>query len=71
MAKGTTKPGYTNPKDQKVVRDTGTPGTDHNQRIYHLKCLVCGHEYGANGSDIHLRRCPRHDGGAAGLPIDN
>jgi hypothetical protein len=35
--------------------------------VYVLRCNPCGHEYGANGSDIWLRRCPKHDGGAAGL----
>jgi rubredoxin len=38
--------------------------------VYALKCEACGHEYGANGSDIHHRRCPGHDGGAAGLRVD-
>jgi hypothetical protein len=69
MAKGTTIPGYENRNRQQVIRDTGMQGTDHNQRIYHLRCLICGHEYGANGSDIFARRCPGHDAGAAGLPI--
>ena len=39
----------------------------HNQTVYVLKCRTCGAEYGANGADIWLRRCPKHDGGAAGL----
>ena len=38
------------------------------QYVYVLRCRACGHEYGANGSDIWLRRCPAHDRGAPGLP---
>ncbi|ROU08747.1 hypothetical protein [Lysobacter enzymogenes] len=63
----TTVPGYCNKNEQKVVRDTGLPGTDHMQRIYVLHCMKCSAEYGANGSDIHIRRCPHCDGGRPGL----
>jgi rRNA maturation endonuclease Nob1 len=66
----TTTPGYVNPNSQMVVRGTGLPGTDHLQRIYVLHCNRCGHEYGANGSDIHERKCPRCGGGRPGLPYD-
>lgn len=68
-AKGTTEPGYVNQRGQVVLRATGEPGNDHNQRIYVLRCGDCGHEYGANGADISQRRCPRHDGGRPGLPF--
>jgi len=64
---GTTEVGYVNRNGQKVVRSTGKAGTDHGQYIYVLRCGTCGHEYGANGSDIFLRRCPNHDRGAPGL----
>jgi hypothetical protein len=63
----TTQVGYVNRNDQEVIRPTGKPGTDHGQYIYVLRCRTCGHEYGANGSDIWLRKCPAHDGGATGL----
>jgi hypothetical protein len=65
----TTRKGFLNPNGQVVVRATGLPGTDHLQRIYVLLCTQpgCGHEYGANGSDIHERRCPECQGGASGL----
>ncbi len=63
----TTEPGYMNRRGQTVLRDTGLPGNDHNQRIYVLRCGACAHEYGANGSDIWQRRCPACDGGARGL----
>jgi len=70
---GTTTPGYRNPNDQVVVRKTDLPGTDHLQKIYVLRCERPEHargrarEYGANGSDIHLRRCPTCQGGREGL----
>lgn len=63
----TTIPGYVNRNGQEVLRPTGIPGTDHCQYVYVLRCLTCDHEYGANGSDIWLRRCPNHDRGAPGL----
>ncbi|WP_225421616.1 hypothetical protein [Sphingomonas parva] len=69
-AKGTTEIGYVNRNRQEVLRATGQPGNDHNQTIYVLRCGECGHEYGANGSDIFQRRCPEHDGGAAGLAFE-
>ena len=62
-----TRPGYVNPRGQVVIRNTGLPGTDRGQSVYQLGCSLCGHVYGANGSDIHLRRCPMHDRGAPGL----
>ena len=69
-SQGTTSPGYRNRNNQVVVAATELAGNDHNQRVYHLRCEECGHEYGANGSDIWQRRCPRHDAKAQpGLPI--
>ncbi len=65
----TTDPGFLNPNGQLVVRPTGLPGTDHLQRIYVLRCDHCGNEYGANGSDVHERKCPRCQGGKPGLPF--
>ena len=69
-AGATTQIGYVNPNRQEVIRPTNKPGTDHRQYVYVLRCRTCGHEYGANGSDIWLRRCPAHDGGAPGLPTE-
>ena len=60
-SKGTTDPGYRNRNNQTVIRRTDIPGTDHGQRVYVLKCGRCDREYGANGSDIWLRRCPYCD----------
>ena len=65
----TTAPGYVNRNSQIVIRDTGLPGTDHGQRVYVLHCSKCDHVYGANGSDIHERKCP-NDGGRPGLVYD-
>jgi len=70
MTKGTTEIGYRNRNEQLVVRKTNIAGNDHNQMTYVLRCETCGHEYGANGSDIFQRRCPAHDGGASGLSIE-
>ena len=70
MGKGTTEPGYRNRNGQLVVRSTHLAGTDHNQYVYVLRWEGCVHEYGANGSDIHLRKCPYHQSGAQGLPTE-
>lgn len=69
MNLGTTQIGFQNRNQQVVVRKTDLPGNDHNQVVYVLRCGVCGHEYGANGSDIFQRRCPDHDQGRPGLPV--
>jgi hypothetical protein len=68
-SKGTTEIGFVNPRGQAVVRATGQSGTDHLQYIYVLSCSHCGHEYGANGSDIHSRKCPACQNGNPGLAI--
>jgi len=64
-----TRVGYLNADDQVVLGPTGRAGTDHGQKIYVLKCQHCAHEYGANGSDIALRRCPTCNGGAPGFEV--
>jgi hypothetical protein len=66
----TTVPGFVNRNKQVVIRSTGLPGTDHLQTVYQLGCSACGHVYGANGSDIHLRLCPTCQGGATGLSYE-
>jgi hypothetical protein len=63
MGKGTTEPGYRNRNGQVVIRPTHLAGTDHYQYVYVLRCGECGHEYGANGSDIFQRKCPNCQGG--------
>jgi Zn finger protein HypA/HybF involved in hydrogenase expression len=70
MADKTTLPGYQNRNRQVVLRGTDLSGTDHLQKVYVLRCGDCGKEYGANGSDIHQRKCPHCQGGQPGLPTD-
>ena len=63
----TTTPGSVNENGQVVVRDTGFPSESFpGQRVYHLRCTHCGHQYGSNGTDVFKRLCPRHQGGAQG-----
>lgn len=63
----TTTPGYVNRNGQIVVRATGLSGTDHGQYVYVLRCDKCETEYGANGSDVFQRRCPKCQAGRPGL----
>ena len=65
----TTIPGYVNGNGQRVVRKTDLPGNDHLQKPYELQCGHCQGAYGANGSDIWLRRCPHCQKGVQGLPL--
>lgn len=65
--KKTTETGFINKNGQVVIRNTGKPGTDHLQYVYQLRCNNCGEVYGANGSDIWDRRCPKCGGGESGL----
>jgi len=53
----TNQVGYENRNGQILLQPTDQPGTDHLQYFHGLRCTPCGNEYGANGSDIHLRRC--------------
>lgn len=56
--KVTTACGYINKNNQENLGASGERGTDHMQKFYFLKCLNCGYEYKANGSDIWQRKCP-------------
>lgn len=67
--RGTTETGFVNPNGQVTIRNTGVPGTDHNQYVYQIACSLCGETYGANGSDIHERKCPTCQGGKPGLAL--
>src|SRR5260370_5985263 len=69
-SKRTTETGYRNRHGQIVLCDTGIPGTDYVQRVYLLQCDLCGHIYGANGSDIFQRKCPEHEKAAPGVSAD-
>lgn len=72
MAAQTTAIGYRNKNDQVVVRATTLSGNLPGQRLYVLRCerAGCGSEYGANGCDIHERKCPFCQKGAAGLAFE-
>ena len=66
---GTTQPGFLNRNAQRVIRDTGLPGTDQLQTAYVLECEQCQHRYATNGSDILARRCPKCQSGKPGIRI--
>lgn len=65
----TTQAGFVNENGQVTIRNTKLPGTDHNQYVYQLACSLCGQVYGANGSDIHERKCPKCQSGKPGLAL--
>jgi hypothetical protein len=65
--KRSTDVGYVNRNDQEVVERTERAGTDHGQRVYIILCRRCRRRYGANGSDIWLRKCPHCQDGKPGL----
>jgi hypothetical protein len=69
--KETTKPGFLNPNGQKNLGRTEPPikGTDHGQYVYIIQCIRCGLIYGANGSDIWERKCPKCQGGKPGIRL--
>ena len=63
----TTDVGYENLNEQTVVRQTDLHGNLPGEKVYVLQCGRCGSEYGANGCDIYVRRCPACMGGQPGL----
>lgn len=63
-----TEVGYRNADGQEVVRPTSL--TANGQRVFVVRCGVCGAEYGAYGCDIDIRRCPACQDGVPGLAID-
>ena len=63
-----TRIGYRNPDGQQIVRKTNAGGPQ-GQRIFVLRCTVCGHEYGEYGIDADIRRCPACQEGPRGLPV--
>lgn len=60
---GSTEQGFVNKNQQKNHGRTKMPGTDNGQWFYEMECLMCGHRYYANGSDIWQRKCPKCQGG--------
>ncbi len=63
----TTQIGYVNENRQRCHGTLGVFGTDHRQYVYRMECLLCGYVYGANGSDIAARNCPKCQKGAKGI----
>jgi hypothetical protein len=59
--------GFRNREGQVVVRKTEREGSSSEQRIFILRCSVCGFEYGADGRDIYDRLCPKCQDGPPGL----
>ena len=64
-----TRVGYRNADGQEVTGGTNT-WSDAGQRVFMLRCTVCGHEYGAYGCDIDIRRCPACQDGPPGVPSE-
>lgn len=63
----TTQIGFLNSNNQRCHGTMGVKGTDHLQYAYRMECLLCGHVYGANGSDIAERKCPECQHGEPGI----
>ena len=62
--------GYRNEEGQIVAARTArTHGDDPGQRVFVLRCDVCGHEYGTYGVEIPHRCCPNCQDGPPGLPV--
>jgi putative restriction endonuclease len=63
------KPGDSNQNGQRILRITTERGTDHNARVWILRCDRCSHIYGCNSTDAWERKCPKCQDGEKGLPI--
>ena len=59
--------GYLNPNGQQCCGHCGVSGNGFNQYAYKTECTICGCVYGANGADMHERRCPECQGVAPGI----
>ena len=57
-------------KKKDVLYKTNVTGNHPFARVWVLQC-ECGHVFGANSCDVHIRLCPRPEceGGAPGLPV--
>ena len=70
-------PGDINRNDLILIRRTDIPGNDHLQYVWVLVCArrdvsgaLCGHRYGANGSDFFERKCTKCQDAAPGLSLE-
>lgn len=50
--------GFRNVHSQEVIRKTEMMGPLDFERVYILRCTVCGHEHRCAGGEIHRSRCP-------------
>ena len=64
-----TRIGYVNRDGQEVIRKTTRSGPA-DQRVFVMRCRVCGYEYGAYGCDVDIRLCPKCQDGLPGLRAD-
>jgi len=56
-------------KTKTTILKTDQPG-NHPYALKHILLCECGHIFGANSCDVHIRLCPECEGGAPGLPIN-
>lgn len=64
------QPGDKNDNQQELIEQTRMRSISRgDQYIWILHCLNCGNDYGANGCDFHIRRCPKCQGGTDGEDI--
>jgi hypothetical protein len=61
--------GYRNEDGQEVVAKTTRTGCEPEQRVFVMRCSVCGHRYGTYGHEIPHRCCPSCQDGPRGLPV--
>jgi hypothetical protein len=59
--------GYRNEEGQVVVAKSVRASDDPSQRVFVIRCSVCGHEYGTYGAEIPHRCCPNCQDGPPGL----
>lgn len=64
--------GAVNRDGQHLLQDLNrTSATHPSAKVCRLRCLFCGHNYGANGCDIHIRKCPACQQGMPGEDVGN
>lgn len=51
--------GYINRNRQICLGTRGAAGNREDQDAYMMVCLMCGNQYGANGCDVGVHRCPK------------
>ena len=58
--------GFRNEEGQEVIARTSRTGSAPAQRVFVMRCTVCGHEYGSIGCEIPRRCCPNCQDGTPG-----